>query len=86
MGFEVKTYQRDNCSPLIIAKYYFKDDRPQDRKTIGIYAHYDVQPEDPVEQWKSPPFELTFKNGKYLAGVADDKGSYYSSINGIRFC
>jgi len=75
LGFKVDIYQKDNCPPLIVAKYYLSDVRPQDRKTIGIYAHYDVQPEDPVGEWDSPPFELTLKNGKlYGRGVADDKG------------
>jgi acetylornithine deacetylase/succinyl-diaminopimelate desuccinylase-like protein len=71
LGFDVKTYQNDSCSPLIIAKKFTSSNL----KTIGIYAHYDVQPEDPVEQWRSPPFELTVKNGKIFGrGVADDKG------------
>ena len=71
LGFDVKTYQNDSCSPLIIAKKFTSSNL----KTIGIYAHYDVQPEDPVNKWDSPPFKLTTKNGKIFGrGVADDKG------------
>jgi len=75
LGFDIKTYEKGNYPPLIIAKYYLHDGRHQDRKTIGVYAHYDVQPEDPVDQWKTPPFRLTVKDGKIFGrGVADCKG------------
>lgn len=88
LGFEVKTYQKDNCPPLIVAINKRATTRvaPTTKlQTLGIYAHYDVQPEDPVEQWNSPPFELTAKNGKFFGrGVADDKGHIIQTIEAIR--
>jgi acetylornithine deacetylase/succinyl-diaminopimelate desuccinylase-like protein len=93
LGFDVKTYQKDNCPPLIIAKPSFatsfakasKVKKATEGKVIGVYAHYDVQPEDPIEQWDSPPFKLTARNGKLFGrGVADDKGHIIQTLEAIR--
>lgn len=71
LDFRVEIYQKDGCPPLIIGKKIISSKA----KTLGFYAHYDVQPEDPVQEWTSPPFRLTVKNGKIFGrGVADDKG------------
>jgi|TARA_B110000908_G_scaffold163746_1_gene210750 acetylornithine deacetylase/succinyl-diaminopimelate desuccinylase-like protein len=45
------------------------------KPTILIYAHYDVQPSDPLDKWDTPPFELVQRNNRlYGRGVSDDKG------------
>lgn len=87
IGFKVKTYQENNCPPLIVGYLpsLSRSSKDGKTKTISIYAHYDVQPEDPVEQWDSPPFELTKKNGKMFGrGVADDKGHIIQTLIAIR--
>jgi len=53
--------------------------------TVMIYNHYDVQPEDPVALWHSPPFELSERGGRwYGRGAADDKGEFVSRLAGWR--
>jgi acetylornithine deacetylase/succinyl-diaminopimelate desuccinylase-like protein len=50
-----------------------------------LYHHYDVQPEDPVDAWHSPPFELTEHDGAlYGRGAADDKGELVSRLAALQ--
>ena len=43
--------------------------------TILVYGHYDVQPPDPLDKWKSPPFTPEVRDNRlYARGVSDDKG------------
>jgi acetylornithine deacetylase/succinyl-diaminopimelate desuccinylase-like protein len=43
--------------------------------TVLVYGHYDVQPTGPIEEWRTPPFELTVAGGKAFGrGATDDKG------------
>jgi acetylornithine deacetylase/succinyl-diaminopimelate desuccinylase-like protein len=49
--------------------------------TVLVYGHYDVQPEEPVELWDSPPFQATVRDGKlYGRGATDDKGQTFIHI------
>jgi acetylornithine deacetylase/succinyl-diaminopimelate desuccinylase-like protein len=54
------------------------------KPTLLIYGHYDVQPPDPLDQWKSPPFEPTIRDGKIFArGADDDKGQLFAHLCAI---
>jgi acetylornithine deacetylase/succinyl-diaminopimelate desuccinylase-like protein len=54
-------------------------------RAILLYNHYDVQPEDPIELWTTPPFEATERDGRiYGRGVSDDKGQLISRIAALR--
>jgi len=60
----------------------------EDKPTVLIYGHYDVQPEDPVDEWKSDPFTPTEKGENlYGRGATDMKGQIvacFSAIEAIR--
>ena len=49
--------------------------------TVLVYGHYDVQPAEPLDQWTSPPFTPTCRDGNlYARGAADDKGQMLTHL------
>jgi acetylornithine deacetylase/succinyl-diaminopimelate desuccinylase-like protein len=54
------------------------------KPTVLVYGHYDVQPADPLDLWKSGPFEPVITNGKiYARGSCDDKGQFYMHVKAL---
>ncbi|MCH2115594.1 MAG: dipeptidase [Pirellulales bacterium] len=50
-----------------------------------VYGHYDVQPPDPLDEWTSPPFEPTVRDGNlYARGATDDKGQMLTHIKSVQ--
>ncbi len=66
--------------PLVYAEWLGALGKP----TILFYGHYDVQPADPLELWKSPPFEPTVEGDMLFArGATDDKGQSYAHVKAM---
>lgn len=66
--------------PVVFGHYHVDESLP----TALIYGHYDVQPEDPIELWTTPPFEPTVRDGKLFArGATDDKGQFLCHIKAV---
>lgn len=68
--------------PLVYGEWTGAADKP----TILFYGHYDVQPADPLELWRHPPFEPTLENdGKQLVarGATDDKGQSFAHLKAV---
>jgi acetylornithine deacetylase/succinyl-diaminopimelate desuccinylase-like protein len=54
------------------------------KPTLLCYGHYDVQPPDPVDEWLSPPFVPTERNGNlYARGAVDDKGQMWTHVKAL---
>jgi acetylornithine deacetylase/succinyl-diaminopimelate desuccinylase-like protein len=55
------------------------------RPTLLLYGHYDVQPVDPLDEWDTPPFEPSEREGKiYARGAQDNKGQLLYTLCAIR--
>lgn len=79
IGLEATAYSTGG-HPIVVAR---STPRP-DRRTLLIYGHYDVQPADPLEEWRTPPFEPTVRDGiVYARGATDNKGQVLAHILGV---
>jgi len=67
-------------NPLVYAEWIGAPGKP----TLLLYGHYDVQPPDPLDEWKSPPFEPEVRGEDIFArGSSDDKGQTYILIKAV---
>lgn len=81
IGLDVETWQTQNA-PIIFGSNL---DAGPEKETLLIYCHYDVQPVDPLEEWLSPPFEPTTRDGEvYARGTSDNKGQCFYTLLAIK--
>lgn len=83
LGFDnAKYYPTEGGHPAVYADWLHAG---EDKPTVLIYAHYDVQPVDPLDKWDTPPFEPTERDGLlYARGVVDDKSGVWMVLKGCQ--
>lgn len=68
--------------PIVVAKTPRRN--AGRRPHFLVYGHYDVQPAEPFELWKTPPFEPRIAKGRvYARGSADNKGQHLAHLNAV---
>ncbi len=77
IGMEHAAVIETGGHPAVYADWLHAPGKP----TILIYGHHDVQPEDPVEKWTTPPFDPVVSDG-YIRGrgTSDDKGQFMTHL------
>jgi acetylornithine deacetylase/succinyl-diaminopimelate desuccinylase-like protein len=69
-----------NGHPLVYADWLHNPGKA----TVLCYGHYDVQPAEPLDEWTTPPFEPTERNGNlYARGAVDDKGQMWMHVKAL---
>lgn len=67
-------------NPLVYGEWLGAPGKP----TVLCYGHYDVQPAEPLDEWKSPPFEPEVRDGNiYARGACDDKGQVLILVKAV---
>lgn len=97
-GFSVSFLQGKKTNPVVVAKYECKNEvislngekraqkniKKEPIKTVFVYGHYDVQPAEKSDGWKTDPFTLVKKGNSYIArGVVDNKGQILAHMVGV---
>ena len=79
IAFTVTIWKRQG-PPIIFAEYIGTSS-----PSLLIYHHYDVQPVEPLEAWKTPPFEPKCIDGKMFArGASDNKGQCMCTLAALQ--
>jgi acetylornithine deacetylase/succinyl-diaminopimelate desuccinylase-like protein len=83
-GGEVEVVRWNGGRPLVVGEVAASK-QPASAPTVLCYAHFDVQPADPLELWDTAPFELAERDGwLYARGVADDKAHLFMLVEAAR--
>jgi acetylornithine deacetylase/succinyl-diaminopimelate desuccinylase-like protein len=77
-GFDAQALSAPGGPPTIVGEMGGGD------RTLLVYDHYDVQPPDPLDEWKTPPFEAVERDGMLFGrGVSDNKGNLMARLQAI---
>lgn len=80
IGMQNVALKETTGHPLVYADWLNAPGKP----TVLVYGHYDVQPAEPLDEWHTPPFEPTERNGNlYARGAVDDKGQVWAQIKAL---
>ena len=80
IGFDNVHLKEGEGHPLVYGEWLKAAGKP----TVLVYGHYDVQPVDPIDEWHTPPFEPTERDGNiYARGAVDDKGQVWMQMKAL---
>ena len=76
LGFQTEMIETSG-HPIV----YGESPKIPNAPTVLVYGHYDVQPPDPLDEWETPPFEPSIRDGNlYARGATDDKGQMITHL------
>ena len=79
-GLENLSIDETDGHPVVYGDWLHAEDKP----TILVYGHYDVQPVDPLHLWETAPFEPEVRDNKlYARGASDDKGQVFMHVKAV---
>lgn len=80
-GFDAREYSTDGGPPVVFGQMVADEKLP----TLLMYQHYDVQPVDPIDEWRHDPFDPVIEDGRFLArGCGDTKGNLIAQLLAVR--
>jgi acetylornithine deacetylase/succinyl-diaminopimelate desuccinylase-like protein len=81
-GLDTEVLAVDGGQPAVYAEWLGAG---TDAPTVTVYGHHDVQPADPLDQWTTPPFVPTVRDGcLHARGASDDKGQIHFQVAAVR--
>ncbi|MEM3578775.1 MAG: M20/M25/M40 family metallo-hydrolase [Candidatus Bathyarchaeia archaeon] len=81
VGLSAKILRGEKGNPVVYGEVKFR----KAEKTLLFYNHYDVQPPEPLEEWKYAPFSGEIADGKvYGRGAVDNKGNLVSRLKAVQ--
>jgi acetylornithine deacetylase/succinyl-diaminopimelate desuccinylase-like protein len=83
LGFDVEILTPASGVPVPVV--FAERPGAEHAMTVLFYGHYDVQPEDPLAEWQTPPFEPTLVGERvYARGAQDNKGQLFGFLQGVK--